>query len=71
MVILCRRIVSREKSALFCGAKGTAHSLERGSFRMDLSTNVGKEIPSRNLRENRSENHEKEFSKNGVKSVQL
>ena len=38
------------KSALFCRAKGTAQSLERGSFRMDLSKDFGKEIPSRNLR---------------------
>ena len=42
------------KNALFCRAKGTTRSLERGSFRMDLSTNFGKEIPSRNLREKRS-----------------
>ena len=42
------------KSALFCRAKRTAHSLERGSFRMDISTEFGKEIPSRNLREKRS-----------------
>ena len=39
------------KSALFCRVRGTAHSLERGSVRMDLSTKFGKEIPSRNLRE--------------------
>ena len=37
------------KSALFCRAKGTAQSLERGSLRMDFSTKFGKEIPSRNL----------------------
>ena len=33
---------------------GTVQSLERGSFRIDLCTNFGKEIPSRNLREKRS-----------------
>ena len=49
------RLFSRSKSALFCRAKGTIQSLERGSFRMDLSRNFGKEIPSRNLREKRSE----------------
>ena len=43
------------KSALFCRARGTERILERGSFRMDLSTKLGKEIPSRNLREKRSE----------------
>ena len=48
-------LFSRSQSALFCRAKGTAQILERGSFRMDLSTKFGKEIPSRNLRENRSE----------------
>ena len=42
------------KSALFCRAKGTAQSLERGSSGMDLSTKFGKEIPSRNLRKKRS-----------------
>ena len=42
------------KSALFCREKGTEQSLERGSFRTDLSPKFGKEIPSRNLRENRS-----------------
>ena len=42
------------KSALFCRARGTAQSLERGSSRIDLSTNFRKEIPSRNLREKRS-----------------
>ena len=41
----------RPVSALFCRAKGTAQILERGSFRMHLSTKFGKEIPSRNLRE--------------------
>ena len=39
------------KNALFCRGRGTAQSLERGSFRMDLSTNFGKETPSRNRRE--------------------
>ena len=43
--------LSPSKRALFCRAKGTAQSLERGSLRMDLSTKFGKEIPSRNLRE--------------------
>ena len=45
------------KSALSCRAKGTAHSLERGGFRMQsaISTNFGKVISSRNLREKRSE----------------
>ena len=33
---------SPSKSALFCTAKGTAQSLVRGSFRMDLSTKFGK-----------------------------
>ena len=42
------------KHALFCGARGTAQSLERGSFRMDLSTTFGKEIPSQDQGENRS-----------------
>ena len=45
---------SPSKNALFCRARDTAQSLERGSFRMDLSKNFGKEIPSRNLREKRS-----------------
>ena len=44
-------LFSLSKSALFCRVKGTAQSLERGSFSMDLSTKSGKEIPSRNLRE--------------------
>ena len=48
-------LFSASKSALFCRAKGTAQSLERGSLRMDLSTKFGKEIPSRNLRKKRSE----------------
>ena len=48
------RPFSNSKSALFCRANGTAQSLERGSFRMDLSTKFGKEIPSRNLRKKRS-----------------
>ena len=43
------------KNPLFCRGRGTAQSLERGSFRMDLSTNFGKEIPSRNPREKRSD----------------
>ena len=43
------------KSALFCRAKGTAQSLERGSFSIDLSTKLGKEMPSRNPREKGSE----------------
>ena len=47
-------IFSPSKSALFCRAKGTVQSLERGSSGMDLSTEFGKEIPSRNLREKRS-----------------
>ena len=42
------------ESALFCRAKGTAQSLERGTFRMDLSPKFGKETPSRNLRKRRS-----------------
>ena len=37
------------KSAPFCRAKGTAQSLERGRFRMNLSTKFWKEMPSRNL----------------------
>ena len=48
-------IFCSSKSALFCRAKGTAQSLERGSSWMDLSSKFGKEIPSRNLREKRSE----------------
>ena len=48
------RLFSPSKSALFCRAKGTVQSLERGSSGMDLSTKFGKEIPSRNLREKRS-----------------
>ena len=47
------------KSALFCRAKGTIQSLEIGSFRMDLSRKFGKEIPSRNLREKRSDQERK------------
>ena len=43
------------KSVLFCRAKGTVQSLERGSSGMHLSTKFGKEIPSRNLREKRSD----------------
>ena len=43
------------ESVLFCRAKGTAQSLERGSSGMDLSTKFGKGIPSQNLREKRSE----------------
>ena len=41
------------KSALFYRVKDTAHSLESGSFRMDLSTKFGKAIPSRDLRDNK------------------
>ena len=41
---------SPSKSALFCRANCTAQSLERGRFRMDLSADFGKEIPSRNMR---------------------
>ena len=47
-------IFSPSKSALFCRAKDTAQSLEKGSSRMDLARKFGKEIPSRNLREKRS-----------------
>ena len=47
-------LLSPSKNALFCRAKGTVQSLERGSFRMPLSTKFGKEIPSRNLREKKS-----------------
>ena len=39
-------LFSPSKSAMFCGANGTAH---RDSFRMHLSIKFGKEIPSRNL----------------------
>ena len=46
---------SPSKSALFCRERGTAQSLERGSFRMDLSTKFGKETPSRNLHEERAD----------------
>ena len=42
--------------ALFCRARGTTQSLERGSSGMDLSRKFGKEIPSRNLCEKRSVN---------------
>ena len=42
------------KNALLCRAKGTAQHFKNGSFRTDLSTKFGKEIPSRNLREKRS-----------------
>ena len=48
-------LCSPSKSALFCRAKGTAQILGRGTFRTHLSTKFGKEIPSRNLREKRSE----------------
>ena len=48
-------LFSPSKSALFCREKGTEQSLERGSSGMHLSTKFGKEIPSRNLREKRSE----------------
>ena len=44
-------LFSPSKTALFCRAKCTLQSLERGRFRMDLSTKFGKEIPSQNLRE--------------------
>ena len=47
-------LFSNSKSSLFCRAKGTAQSLERGASGMDLSTKFGKEIPSRNLRKKRS-----------------
>ena len=47
-------LFSSSKSVLFCRGRGTAQSSERGSFRMDLSTKFGKEIPSRNLRKKRS-----------------
>ena len=47
-------LFSPSKSALFCRAKGTAQSLVRGRFRMNLSSKFGKEIPSRNLLERRS-----------------
>ena len=48
-----RPFIRFNQCALFCRARGTAQSLERGSFRMDLSTKFGKESPSRNLREKR------------------
>ena len=48
-------LFSPSKSAWFCRAKATTQSLERGSFRTDLSTKFRKEIPSRNLYENRSD----------------
>ena len=44
-------LFSTSKSALFRRAKGIAHGLWRGSFRMDLSAKFGKEIPSRTLRQ--------------------
>ena len=44
------------QNALFCRARGTAQSLQRGNFRTELSAKFGMEIPSRNLRENRSVN---------------
>ena len=47
-------LFSHSKSSLFCRAKGTAQILERSSFRMDLSTKFGKEIPYRNPREKES-----------------
>ena len=46
---------------LFCRAKGTAQSLERGGSRMDLSTKFGKEIPSRNLHEKKVSSFEDSF----------
>ena len=44
------------ENALFCRPRGTAQSLERGNFRMCLSTKFGKQSqsPSQNLCENRS-----------------
>ena len=48
-------LFSPSKIAQFCRAKGTAQSLERGNAGMELSTDFGKEIPSRNLREKGSE----------------
>ena len=54
-------LFSPSKSALFCRAKGTAQSLERGGLRMDLSKKFGKEIPSRNLREKRSAQKNRAF----------
>ena len=47
-------LFSPSKSALFCRAKGTAQSLERGTSGMDLYTKFRKEIPSRNLRKKSS-----------------
>ena len=49
-------LASPLKTALFCRARGTAQSLERGDFSADLSTIFGKQIPSRTLHENRSGN---------------
>ena len=43
------------ENALFCRGRGTAETSERSSFRIDLLRKFGKEIPSRNLRENRSD----------------
>ena len=37
-------LFSPSKSALFCREKGTTQSLERGSFRIDLSRKFGKEF---------------------------
>ena len=38
-------LFSPSKRALICRAKGTAQSLEKGSFRVDVSSKFGKEIP--------------------------
>ena len=47
-------LLSSSSSAPFCRARGTAQSLERGSFSLHLSTKFRQEIPSQNLCENRS-----------------
>ena len=47
-------LLSPSKSALFCRARGTAKSLGRGNFSVNLCRKFAKETPSRNLRENRS-----------------
>ena len=49
--LLAARLPRFVSAPLFCRAKGTVQSLEKGSFRMELSAKLGKEIPSRNLRE--------------------
>ena len=60
-------LFSPSKIAQFCRAKGTAQSLEGGNSGTDLSTDFGKEIPFRNLREKRSERefgwHERLFAR--------